>query len=132
MSDNLTIEKPQKHTVKSKADKPVIPSDILLHFLENSMKLKDVSNVVQIKDEFLWGLGDYERHRVNVYIREYIDGDFCHRNLIGEYSWFLHYNRQENTIQDKTVGRVVDDSPNKNKKLQGIANGSERIGKSFR
>lgn len=132
MTEQLLEKQTIQHTVKSKADKPVIPDDILLHFLENSMRLKDVKNVVQIKDEFLWSLGDYERHRVSVYIREYIDGDFCHRNLIGEYSWFLHYNRQENTIQDKTVGRVVDDSPKKNKKLQGIANGSERIGKSFR
>jgi len=55
-------------------------------------------------------------------------------NKVGERSYFLHYHKAEKTITDRTLGRAEkkDKKSKAVSKLQGIANGSERIGKSFR
>jgi hypothetical protein len=110
--------------------KPTIPNDILKAFLDRHVTVGDAVNITQVTDGFLWEKGGIERYRVNVWMKEEIEGAFCHRNYIG-YTWFLHYNREEQTITDKTTGRVEEDKKEKSK-LNGIANGSERIGKSFR
>jgi len=117
--------------IESKAPpKPTIPNDILKAFLDSHVTLGDAVNITQITDSFLWEKGGIERYRVNVWMKKEIEGAFCHRNYIG-YSWFLEFNRKKQTLTDKTTGRVKEDKKEKSK-LKGIANGSERIGKSFR
>jgi hypothetical protein len=121
--------------VASKKDKEknVIPSDELLFWIENNVDT-DGAEIVLIRDGFLWDKGGIERHRLDIFEKYYPNGsgdDFCWTNRIDERSFFLHYNREEKTITDKTTGRVEPDNKDP-LKLKGIANGSERIGKSFR
>ena len=120
----------EEYVEPAKAPSPTIPNDILKAFLDRHVTLGDAVNVTQVTDSFLWEKGGIERYRVNVWMKKEIEGAFCHRNYIG-YSWFLEFNRKKQTLTDKTTGRVKEDKKEKSK-LKGIANGSERIGKSFR
>jgi len=109
----------------------MIPEDELMFWVENNVKI-DGLEIVKVRDAYLWTVGDYERHRLDVFDRFYPEGegDFCWTNRIGERSFFLHYNKAEKTITDRTTGRYVEED--KGFKLSGISKGSERIGKSFR
>jgi len=109
----------------------MIPEDELMFWVENNVKT-DGFDIVKIRDAYLWTVGDYERHRLDVFDKHYKDGEgeFCWTNRISEKSFFLHYNTKTNTITDKTTGRV--EVKDKRAGLQGIAKGGERIGKSFR
>ena len=116
---------------KKKANK-VIPEDELMFWIEQNVNV-DGANIVKIRDHYLWSKGDVERHRVDVFEKYEIEGEgeFCWTNRIDERSFFLHYDKEAKTITDKTSGRAEKKDTNK-KKLNGIATGSERIGKSFR
>jgi hypothetical protein len=110
----------------------MIPEDELMFWIEQNVDT-DGANIVKIRDGYLWTKGDVERHRLDIFEKYEIEGEgeFCWTNRIGERSFFLHYNREKSTITDKTTGRVEPDNKDP-LKLKGIANGSERIGKSFR
>ena len=109
----------------------MIPKDELMFWVENNVKT-DGLEIIKVRDAYLWTVGDYERHRLDVFDKHYKDGEgeFCWTNRISEKSFFLHYNTKTNTITDKTTGRV--EVKDKRAGLQGIAKGGERIGKSFR
>lgn len=107
----------QKHNVKpKKPHKPTIPNDILKVFLDRNVTREDVKNITQVKDEFLWEKNGVERYRVNIWMEKRIEGAFCNRIYIG-YTWFLHYNRKEQTIADKTLGRVESEEISKKSKV---------------
>jgi len=114
----------------AKPPKPTIPNDILKAFLDRHVTVSDTVNITQVTDGFLWEKGGIERYRVNVWMKRDVEGQYCHDNYIG-YTWFLQFDRDSETLTDKTTGRVEEDKKEKSK-LNGIANGSERIGKSFR
>ena len=123
-------KKVEEYVEPVKAPDPTIPNDILKAFLDRHVTVADTVNITQVTDGFLWEKGGIERYRVNVWMKRDVEGQYCHDNYIG-YTWFLHYNREDQTLTDKTTGRVEEDKKEKSK-LNGIANGSERIGKSFR
>ena len=91
-------------------DKKIIPKDELMFWLENNVDT-DGANIAKIRDAHLWTVGDYERHRLDVFQKHYAEGegDFCWTYRIAQRSYFLHYNPTTKTIQDKTLGRYVDD-----------------------
>ncbi len=80
-----------------------IPEEILMDFLEDKVKLSQVKDITQIKASYLWESGDIQRYRVNIWVKEQLDGAFCHRHYIGKNSWFVHYHVKEQMIIDKTV-----------------------------
>ena len=122
-------KKPEEQYVEpEKAPDPTIPNKILKEFLDRHVSVGDAVNVTKIKDGFLWQKGDIERYRVNVWMRRDVEGQYCHDNYIG-YSWFLHFNRKDEVLTDKTLGEVVENK-NKVKKLEGIADNNVRVGKS--
>ena len=99
--------------VPLRKDKKIIPRDELMLWVENNVNT-DGATIVQIRDAHLWTLGDYERHRLDVFQKHYAEGegDFCWTYRIAERSYFLHYNPSSKTIEDKTLGRYIE----KNKK----------------
>ena len=129
----MKTKKKQKQEVYSepqKAPSPTIPNDVLKVFLDRNLTVADAVNITQVKDSFLWQKGDIERYRVNVWMKRAVEGQYYNDNYIG-YSWFLHFNRKSQTLTDKTTGQVEEDEKS-SKKLNGIANGDVRVGKSFR
>jgi len=131
MKSTKRKKKVQEEYIEPKAPpKPTIPNDILKTFLDRHVTVSDTVNITQVTDGFLWEKGGIERYRVNVWMKRDVEGQYCHDNYIG-YTWFLQFDRDSETLTDKTTGRVEEDKKEKSK-LNGIANGSERIGKSFR
>jgi hypothetical protein len=132
------MDLPKPVAAKKQNSKKVIPEDELMFWIKNNVDL-DGAEIVKIRDGYLWSNGNIERHRLDIFEKYYPNGktdDFCWTNRIGERSFFLHYNREKKTVTDKTTGRVEEETKvskkNKLPKLDGISNGSERIGKSFR
>ncbi len=132
------MDLPKPVTAKKENSKKMIPEDELMFWIKCNVDT-DGAEIVKIRDGYLWSNGDIERHRLDIFEKHYPNGekdDYCWTNRIGDRSFFLHYNREKNTITDKTTGRVEEDSKvsdkNKLPSLDGISNGSERIGKSFR
>jgi hypothetical protein len=123
----MSLPKPEPLRKKGK----MIPEDELIFWIENNVDTGGVK-VIKIRDSYLWSIGDYERHRLDLFERYEVEGEgeFCWTNRISDRSFFLHYNRKTSTITDKTTGRV--EVKDKRAGLQGIAKGGERIGKSFR
>lgn len=80
-----------------------IPEEILMDFLEDKVKVSQVKNITQIKAVYLWELGNIQRYRINIWVKEQLDGAFCHRHYIGKNSWFVQYHVKEQMIIDKTV-----------------------------
>lgn len=126
----MALPKPVPAKTKQKV---MIPEDELMFWIEQNVDIPAGTNIVKIRDGYLWTKGDVERHRLDIFEKYEIEGEgeFCWTNRIAERSYFLHYNKEEKTITDKTLGRVEPDNKDP-LKLKGIANGSERIGKSFR
>jgi hypothetical protein len=95
--------------VPLRKNKKIIPKDELMFWVENNVNT-DGANIVQIRDAHLWTVGDYERHRLDVFEKHYAEGEgeFCWTYRIAERSYFLHYNPTTKTIEDKTLGRYVD------------------------
>ena len=124
----MSLPKP----VPLRKGKKTIPEDELMFWIEKNVNLEGV-NVNRIRDAFLWSKGDIERHRLDIFDKYHPDGEgeFCWTNRIAQKSFFLHYNTATKTITDKTVGRVEEKKKGVSK-LEGIAKGGERIGKSFR
>ena len=96
--------------VPLRKNKNIIPKDELMFWVENNVNT-DGANIVQIRDAHLWTVGDYERHRLDVFEKHYAEGEgeFCWTYRIAERSYFLHYNSTTKTITDRTVGRYVED-----------------------
>ena len=129
-----TKAKPKKehqHAEAPQSPKPTIPNEILKAFLDEKIATEDLPNITQVRDGFVWEKGGIERYRINAWMKRDVEGQYCHDNYIG-YSWFVHYDLQTKTITDKTTGLVKEHNKKESKKLNGIANGDERIGKSFR
>lgn len=109
MKSTKRKKKAQEEYVEQKAPpKPTIPNDILKAFLDRHVTISDAVNITQVSDGFLWEKGGIERYRVDVWMKRDVEGQYCHDNYIG-YTWFLHYNRQDQTLTDKTTGRVEED-----------------------
>lgn len=126
----MALPKPVPAKTKQKV---MIPEDELIFWIEQNVDIPAGTNIVKIRDGYLWTKGDVERHRLDIFEKYEIEGEgeFCWTNRIAERSYFLHYNKEQKTITDKTTGRVEPDDKDL-LKLKSIANGSERIGKSFR
>ena len=128
----MALPKPVKARTKQKV---MIPEDELMFWVEQNVDTSGV-DIIKIRDSYLWSKGSIERHRLDLFEKYEVEGEgeFCWTNRIAERSFFLHYNKEKKTITDKTVGRVEQKNTKKGKlqKLNGIASGSERIGKSFR
>ena len=128
------MDLPKPVSAKTK-QKIMIPEDELMFWIEQNVDLEG-ANIVKIRDGYLWTNGDVQRHRLDIFEKYEIEGEgeFCWTNRIAERSFFLHYNKETQTITDKTIGRVKQKDTKRGKlpKLNSIANGSERIGKSFR
>ena len=123
---------PKPEPLRKDGRDKMIPTDELMFWIENNVDMGN-ANIIKIRDHYLWTLGDFERHRIDVFERYEIEGEgeFCWTNRISERSFFLHYDRSNATITDVTTGRVEKEE-SQGLGLQGISNGSERIGKSFR
>lgn len=95
--------------VPLRKNKKIIPKDELMFWVENNVNT-DGATIVQIRDAHLWTVGDYERHRLDVFEKHYAEGEgeFCWTYRIAERSYFLHYNPSSKTIEDKTLGRYID------------------------
>lgn len=126
---------PRPEPLNKKKSKNMIPEKVLMSWIKNNVDTSG-ANIIKIRDHYLWTQGDTERHRLDIFEKYEIEGEgeFCWTNKIGERSYFLHYHKAEKTITDRTLGRVEkkDKKAKVVSKLEGIANGSERIGKSFR
>lgn len=85
---------------------PAIPQDTLSDFLESSMNIREVPNVLMVEDNYLWTKGSINRHRVNVWVQEYQDGKYCPRTYIG-FSFFLQHDTESNTIKDLTIEQTI-------------------------
>ena len=94
--------------VPLRKNKKIIPKDELMFWVENNVNT-DGATIVQIRDAHLWTIGDYERHRLDVFEKHYAEGEgeFCWTYRIAERSYFLHYNPTTKTIEEKTLGRYV-------------------------
>ena len=82
--------------------KPTIPSEILERFLEDKIKLREMTNVKEVKCNFLWEKNKIQRYRINIWQEEHTDGQYCSRFYIG-HSWFIHYCTRTKEITDKTI-----------------------------
>jgi hypothetical protein len=123
---------PKPVPLNKKRDKKMIPEDTLMDWIDQNVDTSGV-NIIKVRDHYMWTQGDIERHRLDVFEKYEVEGEgeFCWTNRISERSFFLHYDRSNDKITDKTTGRVEEENP-KVGTLKGISNGSERIGKSFR
>ena len=126
----MVIPKPEP--LNKKKEKQMIPEDTLMNWIDQNVDTSGV-NIIKVRDHYMWTQGDIERHRLDVFEKYEVEGEgeFCWTNRISERSFFLHYDRSNDKITDKTTGRVEEENP-KVGTLKGISNGSERIGKSFR
>ena len=126
----MVIPKPEP--LNKKKEKQMIPEDTLTDWIDQNVDTSGV-NIIKVRDHYMWTQGDIERHRLDVFEKYEVEGEgeFCWTNRISERSFFLHYDRSNDKINDKTTGRVEEENP-KVGTLKGISNGSERIGKSFR
>jgi hypothetical protein len=91
----------EKKPVKGEAA-PAIPSDVLTSFLEKELTLNEAAKVYRVSHRFLWEKAGLERYRVNVWIRENINGGFCDSNRIIR-SFFLCYDNESGDFSDKTL-----------------------------
>lgn len=82
---------------------PKIPEHLLEQFLEFKIDLSEIPNVKKIKSIYLWSRDDIERYRVNIWteVEKNRNGDIIKGNSI-THSFFLHYNRDEMLIRDRT------------------------------
>ncbi len=85
---------------------PTIPQNTLSEFLESSVNIRELANVLMVEDNYLWTKGSVNRHRVNVWMQEYQDGKYCPRNYIG-FSFFLQHNTESDTIKDLTIEQTI-------------------------
>ncbi len=92
----------QQEPVEAPKKKPTIPNEILKQYLDERIELGDVRKINKVVDGFLWEKGDIQRYRINVWMKEPIEGMFCDRHWIG-YSWFVHYYKNTEVIEDKTI-----------------------------
>ena len=83
--------------------KTLISSDILNEFVESSVNYKEIGKVVEIRDHFLWERDGLERHRINVWMEEYIEAWDLIVKKIG-HSFFVSFDRAEKRLNNKTVG----------------------------
>lgn len=99
----------EEYVEPAKSLKPTIPNDILKAFLDRHVTVSDTVNITQVTDGFLWVKGGIERYRVNVWMKQDVEDQFCHNNYIG-YTWFLKFDRKRQTLTDNNIGKVSDNS----------------------
>ena len=94
--------KDRHRTVKQEKE-PTIPEYLLEQFLEFKIDLSEIPNVKKIKSIYLWSRDNVERYRVNIWteVDKNRNGDIIKGNSI-THSFFVHYNRDEMLIRDKT------------------------------
>lgn len=102
MTATLTEKGEKMSKDDDKEYKAKIPIDILDNFLTDRIHLGDREKISKISDHFLWATKNIERHRINVWMRQPIEGQYCEKNYIG-YSWFVHYYTDKSKIVDKTI-----------------------------
>ena len=92
--------------VPMRKDKKIIPRDELMFWVENNVNA-DGATIVQIRDAHLWTIGDYERHRLDVFEKHYAEGEgeFCWTCRIAASRYCLHYNPSSKTTEEKTLAR---------------------------
>lgn len=98
----LTKRGEQMSKEDDKEYKAKIPIDVLDKFLEGKIEAKDKEKIYKISDNFLWATKNIERHRINVWMKQPIEGQYCEKTFIG-YSWFVHYYNDKSKIVDKTI-----------------------------
>lgn len=79
-----------------------IPGSVLTEFLESKLGYKDLNKVVNTRCHFLWGRDNVDRYRINVWIEEHLDVWDLDVQKIG-YSFFVHYDKDSQVIEDKTI-----------------------------
>lgn len=97
------LKKPKKANMAQEPvekPKPVINQDVFKKWLSD--KVTSFKNVIKTEAVFLWKEGSYERYRVNVWVAKKIENHYCEKIFI-EHSWFVHYNRTNDKIVDKTI-----------------------------
>ena len=106
MKTKTKKKKAQQYKEPPSPPKPTIPNDILKAFLDRHIKTEDAGKVSQVSDGFLWKEGNLERYRINVWIKEFVEGQYC-ANYSIDYSWFVHFDRDS----QKFIRKVFLDSP---------------------
>tara|TARA_R100000742_G_C4250262_1_gene68658 strand:+ start:65 stop:415 length:351 start_codon:yes stop_codon:yes gene_type:complete len=102
MKTKTKKKKAQEYKEPPSPPKPTIPNDILKAFLDRHIKTEDAGKVSQVSDGFLWKKGNLERYRINVWIKQFVEGQYC-ANYSIDYSWFVHFDRDSQTLTDKTI-----------------------------
>ena len=92
-----------RHNSTASEKIPYIPEHLLEEFLEFKIDLSEIPNVKKVKSVYLWSRENIERYRVNVWteVEKNRNGDIIKGNSI-TYSFFVHYDRDEMMIKDKT------------------------------
>lgn len=97
------LKKPKKANMAQEPvekPKPVIKQDVFKNWL--SSRVTDFKDVIKTESVFLWKEGNYERYRINVWVAKKVENLYCEKIFI-EHSWFVHYNRTNDKIIDKTI-----------------------------
>ena len=92
-----------KEPVKKEPPKPTIPTEQVQEFLEGKLSLSTGARVTNIEAGYLWNQEGIEKYRINVWCEKRGDSDsLCVQVFIGG-SYFVHYNRKDGTITDRTL-----------------------------
>lgn len=97
------LKKPKKVNMTQESIEkinPVIDYNILNKWI--SKNVGKTKNVIKTEAVFLWKQGKYERYRINIWVSQKIENHYCEKIFI-EHSWFVHYNRTNDKIIDKTI-----------------------------
>lgn len=78
---------------------PKIQDIVLRKFLESKVDMKEITD---IRCCYLWSRGDVERYRINLYVETWHEAALYPKKSIG-HSFFVHYDRYEEEIIDKTI-----------------------------
>ena len=97
----------KKKTDSKKVPDPKIPKDVFNAFLEDKIKVSEISNVCRVRDNFLWEKGDVQRYRINIWVEEYQELKYCPKVYI-KHSFFVQYNKKTKKIKDLTIEQTID------------------------
>jgi len=97
-----TKRRPRRKKEEARKPDPKILPDVLNRFLQDKIQLKTIRNILMVNDNFLWKQGDVMRYRINVWVQDRIDGQYCPKTYIA-HSFFVHYHHKDKKIVDKTI-----------------------------